>query len=49
MINPETLKPKFLEYLLAGDVDAAVYLARESLAEGIGPLAFFGKLYCTVP
>jgi 5-methyltetrahydrofolate--homocysteine methyltransferase len=41
MSDWETLQPKFLEHLLAGDEEAAVTLAKETLDGGAGPLQFF--------
>lgn len=47
MSNWETLQPKFIEHMLAGDEDAAVALARESLEGGATPVEFFEN--CIAP
>ena len=47
MSNWETLQPKFIGYMLAGDEDAAVALARESLDSGATPVEFFEN--CIAP
>ena len=41
MTNWETLQPKFMDYLLAGDEDAAIAAARQSLGDGASPVEFF--------
>lgn len=47
MSNWETLQPKFIEYMLAGNEDAAVTLAREALESGSSPMEFFEN--CIAP
>jgi 5-methyltetrahydrofolate--homocysteine methyltransferase len=47
MSNWETLQPKFIEYMLAGDEDAAVTMARETLEGGATPVEFFEN--CIAP
>ena len=43
MTDWESIQPKFLDHLLAGDEGAAVSLAKETLDGGAGPLEFFEK------
>jgi 5-methyltetrahydrofolate--homocysteine methyltransferase len=47
MSNWEILQPKFTEYALAGEEDAAIAMARESLDGGASPVEFFEN--CIAP
>ena len=47
MSNWEVLQPQFTKYILAGDEDAAVSMARETLDAGATPVEFFEN--CIAP